>query len=110
MLNFKDYEQQTVPPEKSIFSGIVNQWIIYDSYEQHELEKEKFEERERKKARLGEHDGSSNKGRNSKKEQGVKNHDEIDKIISEKFMKAAKILERMVNQGIYDQVIKGYCL
>ena len=107
-LKSEDYEQQTVPPEKSVFCGMANQWIIYDSYEQHEIEKEKFEERERKKNRLGEHDGSSNKGRNCKKEQGVKNRDEIDKIISGKFMKAAKILERMVNQGIYDQVIKGY--
>ena len=86
---------------------MVNQWIIYDTYEQHEIEKEKFEERERKKGRLSEHEGTSDKGKNSKKEQGVKNRDEIDKIISEKFMKAAKILERMVNQGIYDQVIKG---
>ena len=86
---------------------MVNQWIIYDTYEQHEIEKEKFEERERKKGRLSEHEGTSDKGKNSKKEQGAKSRDEIDKIISEKFMKAAKILERMVNQGIYDQVIKG---
>ena len=107
LLKYKDYEQQTIPPEISVFSGMVNQWIIYDTYEQHEIEKEKFEERERKKGRLSEHEGTSDKGKNSKKEQGEKSRDEIDKIISEKFMKAAKILERMVNQGIYDQVIKG---
>ena len=109
-LKYKDYEQQTVPPEKSVLSGMANQWIIYDSYEQHEIDKEKFEERERKRGRITEHDGSSNTAKNSKKEQVVKTRDEIDKIISAKFMKAAKILERMVNQGIYDQVIKGYIL
>ena len=30
-----------------------------------------------------------------------------DEIVAKKFMKAAKALERMINQNIYDQVIQG---
>ena len=86
---------------------MVNQWIIYDTYGKHEIEKELQEERERKKGRAGEQEMRTKETSKSEKQRLPKSYDEIDAEISNKFMKAAKILERMVNQNIYDQVIKG---
>ena len=86
---------------------MVNQWIIYDTYGQHEIEKELQEERERKKARVSEQETCTNATSKPGIKHLPKSYEEVDVEISKKFMKAAKILERMVNQNIYDQVIKG---
>ena len=91
-----------------MFSQTVNQWVIYDAYERHEVAKEAQEEKERKKLRSTYEQESCSKG----SKRGTKHQIEIDNDsndikLSKKFMRAAKILERMVNQAIYDQVIKG---
>ena len=100
--------QQTDPPPKKIFSQTVNQWIIYDAYEQHEIAKEAQEEKERKKSRASyEQENKSKESQISAKNRIEDNEDSYNIELSKKFVKAAKILERMVNQVIYDQVIKG---
>ena len=100
--------QQTDPPPKKIFSQTVNQWIIYDAYEQHEIAKEAQEEKERKKSRASyEQENKSKESQILAKNKAEDNEDSYNIELSKKFVKAAKILERMVNQVIYDQVIKG---
>ena len=101
---------------KAIFSQTVNQWVIYDAYERHEIAKEAQEEKERKKSRAAYEYELGSKDLNMKNKNAVeaKENSHHNKL-SIKFMGAAKILERMVNQVIYDQVIKGiflirYCL
>ena len=100
--------QQTDPPPKKIFSQTVNQWIIHDAYEQHEIAKEAQEEKERKKSRASyEQENKSRESQISAKIKVESDEDAYNIELSKKFVKAAKILERMVNQVIYDQVIKG---
>ena len=82
---------------------------MYDTYAEHELEKEKGESLERKKRLLGEKEIRNKEASKSGETQLPQSYDEIDAEIEKKFMKSAKILERMVNQNIYDQVIKGDC-
>ena len=76
---------------------------------QHEIEKELQEQRERRKGRVGEQEACTKEAMLSEKKRLSKSYDEGDAEMATKFMKAAKILERMVNQNIYDQVIKGDC-
>ena len=110
-ISFQNTSQQTDPPLKAIFSQTVNQWVIYDAYERHEIAKEAQEEKERKKSRSTyEYDSGS-------KDLNIRNKNEVEtkenayhNKLSIRFMGAAKILERMVNQVIYDQVIKGIFL
>ena len=107
-LIIQDLSQQTDPPPKKIFSQTVNQWIIYDAYEQHEIAKEAQEEKERKKSRASyDQENKSKELQLSAKEKVANDEDTYNIELSKKFVKAAKILERMVNQVIYDQVIKG---
>ena len=74
---------------------------------EHEIEKELQEDLERKKRLLGEKEILNKDANKTGEKELPKSYDEIDAEIEKKFMKAAKILERMVNQNIYDQVIKG---
>ena len=76
---------------------------------EHEIEKELQEDLERKKRLLGEKEILNKDANKTGEKELPKSYDEIDAEIEKKFMKAAKILERMVNQNIYDQVIKGDC-
>ena len=79
---------------------MVNQWIIYDSYIEHEHHKELQDERDRTKIRTVEQ-----KKTRIKFVQDV--NDDSNEEVAEMFVKAARILERMVNQNIYDQAIQG---
>ena len=96
---------------KDIFSQTVNQWVIYDAYERHEIAKEAQEEKERKKSRATyEYEAGSKDWNIRNKNEAETKENAYQNKLSIKFMGAAKILERMVNQVIYDQVIKGIFL
>ena len=89
------------------FSETVNQWVIYDTYQQSEREKELQEDPDCWKRRSNQREQYSKDSVRFTKKTVKKPPDEIDSDISVKFMKSARILERMVNQTIYDQVLKG---
>ena len=74
-----------------IFSDTVDQGIIYDTYTEHESQKEITEEKD-----------------NKSKRKEVK-HQKIDKVqeFSTKFVKAARVLERMINQNTYMDITQG---
>ena len=95
----QDSEQQTEPPPTASFSETVNQWVIYDSYVDYEYQKELQDEQDRKVR------GYDNKV-TRKRLLGEKAIDE-NLEISEKIVKAAKVLERMVNQNIYIDLALG---
>ena len=86
----------------------MNQWVIYDAYERHEIAKESQEEKERKKMRASYEQETGPKGlKMTIQNETESKEDAYHTELSKKFMKAARILERMVNQVIYDQAIKG---
>ena len=90
---------QTEPPPSTSFSQTVNQWVIYDSYVEYELKKELQDEEEMKKKTYG--------TKAVKKRMLDDEEDKDGKELSDKVVKAARVLERMVNQNIYIDVALG---
>ena len=100
-MSLQHADQQTEPVVRVTFSDMVNQWIIYDGYLEHERQKELQDERDRNKIRAIQEE---------KKPMPTFSQEVCDDSsaeIAEMFIKAAKTLERMINQNIYDQVIQG---
>lgn len=93
-------ETQTVPPPRSQFGANVVQWNIYDSYNE-DYERQK---REKEKEMLKE------------KKPGLQKHAEMKRgdaktkaseEFNRKYFQKCQILERMVNQNIYDEIAHG---
>lgn len=96
----RSVETQTVPPPRSSFSANVVQWHIYDSYNE-DYERQK---REKEKEMLKE------------KKPGLQKHAEMKRgdaktkaaeEFNRKYFQKAQVLERMVNQNIFDEIAHG---
>lgn len=94
-------ETQTVPPARSTFSANVVQWHIYDSYiedyERQQREKEKEMLKEKKLGGLQKHSELKHTDAKSK----------ATEEFNRKYFQKCQILERMVNQNIYDEISHG---
>ena len=90
---------QTEPPPRANFCETVNQWVIYDSYVAYETAKEAAEEKEMKK----EQKEVKSMRRRLLETPKESCNDEVNK----RMLRAAKILERMVNQNTYDEIAQG---
>ena len=77
----------------------MNQWVIYDSYVAYETAKEVAEEKEMKKEQK-EVKSMRKRLLETPKEN---TNDEVNK----RMLRAAKILERMVNQNTYDEIAQA---
>ncbi|CAB4063118.1 DNAI1 [Lepeophtheirus salmonis] len=97
----KNQDVQTEPPPRSNFSDTVNQWVIYDAYIAYEKAKEAQEEKEKTKNK--EEKGSKTAPALKKLLDLEPSSDPNDKV-NKKLFKAAKILERMVNQNTYNDI------
>ena len=89
-----------MPPPKAKFSEVVNQWVIYDAYVDYEYQKEIQDEQERLKAR------SHEQKKIIKRLLDDDTTDE-DNEFTKRFLRAARTLERMVNQNIFTDVSLG---
>ena len=92
-------EQQTEPPPSNKFAVTVNQWVIYDSYVEYEYQKELQDEQERL-AKLCD-------PKRAMKKFHQKIDDEEKNDLEDKFLRAARVLERMVVQNIYCDIALG---
>ena len=90
---------QTEPPPSATFSETVNQWVIYDAYVDYEYKKEMQDEQDLKGRRATDK-------QTKKRLLGDGNKDDGHEI-SQKVVRAAKVLERMVNQNIYIDIALG---
>ena len=90
---------QTEPPPSATFSETVNQWVIYDAYVDYEYKKELQDEQDLKGKRATDK-------QTKKRLLGDTNKDDGHEI-SQKVVRAAKVLERMVNQNIYIDIALG---
>ena len=90
---------QTEPPPSATFSETVNQWVIYDAYVDYEYKKEMQDEQDLKGRRATDK-------QTKKRLLGDTNKDDGHEI-SQKVVRAAKVLERMVNQNIYIDIALG---
>ena len=93
-------DMQTEPPPRANFCETVNQWVIYDSYVAYETAKELAEEKEMKK----EQKEVKSMRRRLLETPKESSNDEVNK----RMLRAAKILERMVNQNTYDEIAQGF--
>ena len=96
---------QTEPPPRANFSETVNQWVIFDFYEQYE----KMKELEDKS------DVNPDEVRNTKPEKKKKiglnaqeEASEKDKDVSKRILRSAKVLERMLNLNTFDEIAQDF--
>ena len=96
---------QTEPPPRANFSETVNQWVIFDFYEQYE----KMKELEDKP------DVNPDEVRNTKPEKKKKiglnaqeEASEKDKDVSKRILRSAKVLERMLNLNTFDEIAQDF--
>ncbi|XP_041915002.1 dynein, axonemal, intermediate chain 1, paralog 2 [Alosa sapidissima] len=94
----RERECQTEPPPRANFSATANQWEIYDGYLEELQKQEKNKEKQKAQPTKKEED----KGK--KKMMMVEmQSDDISKV-----SKAAKIVERMVNQNTFDDIAQDF--
>uniref|UniRef100_A0A669QD41 Dynein axonemal intermediate chain 1 n=1 Tax=Phasianus colchicus TaxID=9054 RepID=A0A669QD41_PHACC len=96
----RERASQSEPTPCKNFSANANQWEIYDAYMKELQKMEKSKEKEKPKAQIGKK-VEKKRGRKliSLESQG----DDITKISN-----AAKIMERMVNQNIFDDIAQDF--
>ncbi|XP_004444527.1 dynein intermediate chain 2, ciliary [Drosophila pseudoobscura] len=92
----RSVDTQTIPPPRSQFGGNVLQWVIYDSYLQ-DFEAQSKDGAAKKEDRK--------RGMRSKK---FKDKSAIAEQLNKKYLKCWQILERMINQNIYDDIAHDY--
>ena len=96
---FQDANIQTSPPVKRNFSGMLNQWVIYDKYMSYEHAKEQAEE----------HEARMMSEANKPMRRRITAEEEVNskEVMLGQMMRAARILERMVNQNNHDDIAQG---
>jgi dynein intermediate chain 1, axonemal len=99
----RSVETQTVPPPRSSFGANVVQWHIYDSYNEDYEQQKKEKEKEMLK----------------EKKPGLQKHVEMKRSdaktkaseeFTRKYLQKCQVLERMVNQNIFDEISHGKLL
>ncbi|XP_060136384.1 dynein axonemal intermediate chain 1 [Zootoca vivipara] len=96
----RDRACQMEPPPRATFSDTANQWEIYDAYVEELQKLEKSKEKEKQKAPVAK---KEDKMRGRKLTSLESQSDDVTKVT-----KAAKIVERMVNQNTYDDIAQDF--
>ncbi|NWX19636.1 DNAI1 protein, partial [Aegotheles bennettii] len=92
---------QSEPTPCKDFSATANQWKIYDAYVEELQKMEKSKEKEKPRAQVAKKDEEKKKGRKLTSLEAQS--DDMNKI-----SKAAKIMERMVNQNTFDDIAQDF--
>ncbi|NXE75370.1 DNAI1 protein, partial [Cochlearius cochlearius] len=92
---------QSEPTPCKNFSATANQWEIYDAYVEELQKMERSKEKDKPKAQIAKREEEKKKGR--KLTSLESQSDDITKI-----SKAAKIMERMVNQNTFDDIAQDF--
>ncbi|XP_076753588.1 dynein intermediate chain 2, ciliary [Xylocopa sonorina] len=92
----REMSTQTVPPPTAVFNAHVFQWTIFDEYQEDYAQQQREKEKERKLPLL------------PKREDLKKTVQTESMALTCRMLQAAKTLERMVNQNIYDEIAQDY--
>uniref|UniRef100_A0A182NAJ2 Dynein intermediate chain 2, ciliary n=1 Tax=Anopheles dirus TaxID=7168 RepID=A0A182NAJ2_9DIPT len=95
----RSVDTQTIPPPRSSYGASVLQWVIYDSYIADYAQQQREKEREKEKK-----PGLQRRDEKSRKDEKAKQAEEFNK----RYLQACQIIERMVNQNIYDEIAQDY--
>ncbi|KAL6255258.1 hypothetical protein P5V15_013596 [Pogonomyrmex californicus] len=93
----RDTSTQTIPPPTATFNANVFQWTIFDEYQEDYAQQQREKEKE-KRAPLAP----------LKKEDVKKKAQMESSAMTNRMLQAAKTLERMVNQNIFDDISQDY--
>ncbi|XP_046818005.1 dynein intermediate chain 2, ciliary isoform X1 [Vespa crabro] len=93
----RNMSTQTIPPPIATFNTHVFQWTIFDEYQKDYMLQQREKERERRMPII----------HVRKEDTKQKEQTEIIEMYN-RMLKAAKTLERMVNQNIYDEIAQDY--
>ncbi|XP_043249584.1 dynein intermediate chain 2, ciliary [Colletes gigas] len=93
----REMSTQTVPPPTALFNAHVFQWTIFDEYQKDYAQKEREREKEKRIPLLP-----------SKKEDSKQKAQTESMALTSRMLQAAKTLERMVNQNIFDDIAQDY--
>jgi len=105
---YRHREDQTEPPPRADFFATANQWEIFDAYQADQLRQEREKEKANKKTARG----ASSDDRSAllaKKRAAI----ELEKQMNagddlSKISRAAKIIERMVNQNTFSEIADDF--
>ncbi|KAL2726546.1 hypothetical protein V1478_006824 [Vespula squamosa] len=93
----RNMSTQTLPPPVATFNTHVFQWTIFDEYQEDYMIQQRERERERRMPIV------------HVRREDTKQKEQIEIIeMYNRMLKAAKTLERMVNQNIYDEIAQDY--
>lgn len=95
---FRERGTMTEPPPRANFSATANQMEIFDAYVEDIAEQEKAKEKKSTKAGAGKEEGKQKKVHAMDLQ-----NDDISRVY-----KAAKIMERMVNQNTFDDIAQDF--
>ena len=87
---------QTEPPDKLNFTGLLTQWVIYDKYIKYEAAKE-----------LAEMDENKNCLPQMRRNYHEEEEEHILEREKRKMKRCGLILERMVNQNVFNDISLG---
>ncbi|XP_034947579.1 dynein intermediate chain 2, ciliary [Chelonus insularis] len=95
----RDMSTQTVPPPTASFNSAVFQWVIFDEYQ------EDYERQQREKEKEKKPLPQQKKG----EDMTVKKKTLIESVaVNQRMLQAAKTLDRMVNQNIFNEILQDY--
>ncbi|KOX69960.1 Dynein intermediate chain 2, ciliary [Melipona quadrifasciata] len=93
----REISTQTIPPPTGTFNTYVFQWTIFDEYQAYFAQQQREKEKERRLPVL------------QLKKEDVKKKAQIESTaLTYRMLQAAKTLERMVNQNIFDEIAQDY--
>ena len=92
----KDVEIQTEPPDKLNFTGLLTQWVIYDKYIKYEAAKE-----------LAEIEDNKTCVSRMRRKFHEKKEEQVLEMEKRKMKRCGLILERMVNQNVFNDISLG---
>ncbi|ALC41273.1 CG9313 [Drosophila busckii] len=95
----RSVDTQTIPPSRSQFGANVLQWVIYDTYQQD------FDQQQKQLAGSGSKKDERNRTSRQKK---FKDKTALAKQLNAKYLRCWQILERMINQNIFDDIGMDY--
>ena len=101
-------EAQTEPPPRANFSETVNQWVIYDFYDKYEKVKE---QEDRPIIDGNQEDHNVRNGKKERRKIGLNAQEEAnerEKDVSQRILRSAKVLERMLNLNTFDEIAQDF--
>ncbi|XP_066595061.1 dynein intermediate chain 2, ciliary isoform X2 [Prorops nasuta] len=93
----RDMSTQTIPPPTATFVSHVFQWAIFDDYQEDYAQQQREKEKEKKLP-----------SSQLVKKEDIKKKEIVESEITQRMLQAAKTLERMVNQNIFDEISQDY--